>query len=129
MALVVVIARPLNETFRPHGGACRLSRILFCGSIALNAGLLSLLLLVCAGPFVRSGDFWQGLAFLWLFSLPLVLACAGVSWRAYPRYAAANGTTSRVMLYVGLVMATAVAAPSDVPPSSVALGFRAVRAL
>jgi hypothetical protein len=88
-----------------------LSRILFSGSIALNAGLLSLLLLVCAGPFMRSGEFWEGLAFLWVFSLPAVVVSAGVRWRVYPRYVAIDGIQSRLTLYVGLVVATTVGAP------------------
>lgn len=95
----------------PHRVAFRLSRILFCGSIAFNSGLFSLLLLVCAGPFMPSGDFWEGFAYLWLFSLPVVVVCASACWQVYPRYVAAAGVAARVVLYVGLVIATSVAAP------------------
>jgi hypothetical protein len=88
-----------------------MARFLFSGSLLLNAVLLSLLLLVCSGPFMPGGEHWEGWAYIWLFSLPAMLMCAAACSFAYPRYRAAPSTRSRVALYLGMVGATVVAAP------------------
>jgi hypothetical protein len=90
----------------------RMSKWLFSGSIFLNAILLSLLALVGSGPFVPSGEHWEGLAFNWLFSLPLMLVLSLALSQGYANYRSAVGTFARVGRYVAYVLLAALGAPA-----------------
>ena len=82
------------------------SRVLFGISLSANATLLSLLVLVCSGPFLPTGEHFFGLAFIWVFTLPGVFVASGFLSAQLSRYMAWDRAPKRIAFYLGLVVAT-----------------------
>lgn len=84
---------------------------MFAASIAVNALLLSFLVMASAGPLFPGGEHWLSIAIPWALSAPLAIVLSILCLRFYPRYIQSSSAGQRVLTYVSLVAAVAAAAP------------------
>lgn len=87
-----------------------ISRILYGLSIGINAVLLGLVVTVAFGPLFPEGESWFGLAYIWLFSIPIVGLLSIVAVAFYSRYARLDTARRAVTFYVVQVVLVTVTA-------------------
>ena len=68
--------------------------------IAVTALLLSLAVVVSAGPFIENGERWEGLGILWWFSIPAMVVCGVVSAFVYRWYRTPTGSVQWALRFV-----------------------------
>ena len=92
--------------------ASTLGRFLYGLSIATNAALLGLVVVVALGPVVPNGEDWLGLAYTWYFSLPVVALLSLCTVWGFTRYRSREAVSKILFFYASQVVSVAVLAAS-----------------
>jgi hypothetical protein len=90
-----------------------LGRTAYFLSIAVNASLWTLILAACIATYAYPDDpeSMEAWGLTWIFSLPFVLAVAGISALSYPAYLDADSELLRFLLYLSMVLAAGFTSP------------------